>query len=276
MVDRTVKTLLIMLKDAEGLRLPLTALRSATVLIVLPPSEGKAALGDGPALDLPQLSFSSLNASREVVLDSLGALCEGAEAQVVLGLSPGQLGEIGKNQTLRTAPTLKAADLYTGVLYENLGLASLPPEASGRAAESLLIFSGLWGLLRITDRVPPYRLSMGVKLPSLGGLGSYWRRSITPVLDAEPGLVVDLRSSTYAAAWRPGDRAVTVRVLRDGKVVSHMAKATRGAIARSLLEEGADPQTPGELAKILDHLGHSVTLEPPPSGRGSWTLSVKV
>ena len=257
-----------MLKDAEGLRLPLTALRSATVLIVLPPSEGKAPLGDGPALDLPQLSFSSLNASREIVLDSLGALCKGAEAQVVLGLSPGQLGEIGKNQVLRTAPTLKAAELYTGVLYENLGLASLAPEASGRAAESLLIFSGLWGLLRITDRVPPYRLSMGVKLPSLGGLGSYWRRSITPVLDAEPGLVVDLRSSTYAAAWRPGDRAVTVRVLRDGKVVSHMAKATRGAIARSLLEEGADPQTPGELAKILDHLGHSVTLEPPPSGRG--------
>jgi uncharacterized protein len=246
------------------------------VLIVLPPSEGKAALGDGPALDLPQLSFPSLKASRETVLDALDALCRGPEAQAVLGLSPGQLGEIDKNQVLRTAPALKAAELYTGVLYDNLGLASLSHEAVGRATESLLIFSGLWGLLRITDRVPPYRLSMGVKLPPLGGLGTYWRRSIAPVLDAVPGLVVDLRSSTYTAAWRPGGRAVAVRVLRDGKVVSHMAKATRGVVARSLLEGDADPQTPEELTKVLDHLGHSVTLEPPPNERGSWILNVKV
>ena len=246
------------------------------MLIVLPPSEGKAALGDGPALDLPQLSFPSLKASREIVLDALDALCKGPEAQAVLGLSPGQLGEIDKNQVLRTTPALKAAELYTGVLYDNLGLASLSHEAAGRAAESLLIFSGLWGLLRITDRVPPYRLSMSVKLPPLGGLGAYWRRSITPILDAEPGLVVDLRSSTYAAAWRPGVRAVAVRVLRDGKVVSHMAKATRGVIARSLLEGDADPQTPDELTKTLDHLGHSVTLEPPPGGKRSWILNVKV
>jgi cytoplasmic iron level regulating protein YaaA (DUF328/UPF0246 family) len=246
------------------------------VLIVLPPSEGKAALGDGPALDLPKLSFPSLKASREAVLNALDALCKGPEAQTVLGLSPGQLGEIDKNQVLRTAPTLKASDLYTGVLYDNLGLASLSHEAAERAEENLLIFSGLWGLLRITDRVPPYRLSMGVKLSPLGGLGAHWRRSITPVLDAEPGLVVDLRSSTYVAAWRPGGRAVAVRVLRDGKVVSHMAKATRGVIARSLLEGNADPQTPEELAKILDHLGHTVTLEPPPSDRASWTLNVKV
>ncbi|MDP9840909.1 peroxide stress protein YaaA [Streptosporangium lutulentum] len=246
------------------------------MLIVLPPSEGKAALGDGPALDLPRLSFPSLNASREAVLGALDTLCDGPEAHLVLGLSPGQLGEIGKNQALRTAPTLKAADLYTGVLYDNLALASLSPEAAGRAAESLLIFSGLWGLLRITDRVPPYRLSMGVRLPPLGGLGAYWRRSITPVLDAEPGLVVDLRSSTYAAAWRPRGRAVAVRVLRDGKVVSHMAKATRGVIARSLLEADTDPQTPEELVKILDHLGHAVALETSPGTGESWILSVKV
>lgn len=246
------------------------------VLILLPPSEGKAALGDGPALDLPRLSFPALAPSRRRVLDALIALCEGPAAREVLGLSPGQAGEIGKNLLLRTAPTLAAADLYTGVLYDNLHLASLSPEAAARASESLLIFSGLWGLLRIDDRVPPYRLSMGVRLPPLGGLGAFWRRSVTPLLDAEPGLVVDLRSGTYAAAWQPGGRAVAVRVLKEGKVVSHMAKATRGVIARSLLEGDIDPQSPEELTKILDHLGHSVTLCPPPRGRQSWILNVTV
>lgn len=248
------------------------------MLIVLPPSEGKAELGKGPALDLSRLSFPSLNPSRETVLDALVALCQGppAQAQAVLGLSQGLLGEIGKNRDLRPAPTLAASELYTGVLYDNLGLASLSSEAVERAARSLVIFSGLWGLLRITDLVPPYRLSMGVRLPPLGGLGAYWRRSITPILDAEPGLVVDLRSSTYAAAWQPGGRAVAVRVLKDGKVISHMAKATRGVIARSLLEEGADPQTPEELAKVLDSAGHTVTLGAPPASRRSWTLDVTV
>lgn len=247
-----------------------------TVLILLPPSEGKAAQGDGPALDLSRLSFPSLGTSRQLVLDALTALCEGPAAREVLGLSPGQAGEIGRNLLLRTAPTLAAADLYTGVLYDNLHLASLSPEAGARASERLLIFSGLWGLLRVGDRVPPYRLSMGTRLPPLGGLGAFWRRSVTPLLDAEPGLVVDLRSSTYAAAWQPGGRAVAVQVLKEGKVVSHMAKATRGVIARSLLEGGVDPQSPDELAKVLDHLGHSVTLCPPPAGRRSWTLNVTV
>ncbi|WP_433241656.1 peroxide stress protein YaaA [Streptosporangium sp. CA-135522] len=246
------------------------------MLILLPPSEGKAELGEGPALKLSRLGFPSLNASRETVLDALVALCEGPEAQTVLGLSPGQLGEIDKNRNLRAAPTLTAAELYTGVLYDNLGLASLSPEAAERAARSLVIFSGLWGLLRIGDRVPPYRLSMGVRLPPLGGLGAYWRRSVTPVLDAESGLVVDLRSSTYAAAWQPGGRAVAVRVLKDGRVVSHMAKATRGVIARSLLEGDGDPQTPEELVKVLDDLGHAVALGEAPGGRRPWTLDVTV
>ncbi|MFJ2032683.1 YaaA family protein [Streptosporangium sp. NPDC087985] len=246
------------------------------MLILLPPSEGKAGLGNGPALDLSRLSFPSLKAPREAVVNALVALCEGPEAQAVLGLSPGQLGEIGKNRELRAAPTLTAAELYTGVLYDNLGLASLSPAATGRAAESLVIFSGLWGLLRIGDRVPPYRLSMGAKLPPMGGLGAYWRRTVTPALDAQSGLVVDLRSSTYAAAWQPGRRAVAVRVLRDGKVVSHMAKATRGVIARSLLEGDGDPQTPEELVKVLDSLGHAVSLSQTPTGRRPWTLDVMV
>ncbi|GAA3010275.1 peroxide stress protein YaaA [Streptosporangium longisporum] len=247
------------------------------MLILLPPSEGKASHGDGPALELPRLSFPALTPAREDVLEALGALCERDSAAEVLGLSPGTAAEIGRNLHLRTAPTLAAADLYTGVLYDNLGLASLSPEAAGRASESLLIFSGLWGVLRIGDRVPPYRLSMGVRLPPLGGLGAFWRPRITPLLDAEPGLVVDLRSSTYVTAWRPGARAVAVRVLRHGKVVSHMAKATRGVIARSLLEGDVDPQSPQELAKVLDHLGHSVALGAAPAGgRSSWTLDVMV
>ncbi|GGL20161.1 UPF0246 protein [Sphaerisporangium melleum] len=252
------------------------------MLILLPPSEGKAARGNGSPLDLGTLSFPELTSAREKVIDALGALAAGPEeeAMAVLGLSAGQAGELDRDRKLRTARTLPAGRLYTGVLYDNLGLASLDAAARRRARSRLVVFSGLWGALRITDRVPPYRLSMGVRLPPVGGLAAYWRPHLREVLDGGRGLVVDLRSSTYVQAWQPGPRAVTVRVLRESAgrrtVVSHMAKATRGAVARSLLVSGADPRTPHDLAELLTGLGHVAELGAAPAGSGPWTLDIVI
>ncbi|WP_084963810.1 YaaA family protein [Thermoactinospora rubra] len=230
------------------------------MLILLPPSEGKAAQGNGPSLG--ELSFPSLAKPRRRVLNALLKASRRRDALDILGLSPGQRDELAKNLAIGQAPTLPAAELYTGVLYDNLGLATLSPEARARAEREVLIFSGLWGVVRITDRIPPYRLSMGVALPPLGGLAAFWRPALTTVLDPLPGLAVDMRSAAYAAAWRPGGRGVAVRVLKDGRVVSHMAKATRGRIARALLESGQDPATPEELAKVLESLDYAVRLAP--------------
>ncbi|MEU6709842.1 peroxide stress protein YaaA [Nonomuraea sp. NPDC046802] len=244
------------------------------MLMLLPPSEGKASEGDGPPL--AELSFPALAASRKRVVSALIRASKRRDALDVLGLTPGLVGELARNAALREAPTLPAAELYTGVLYDNLGLATLEPEARKRAEESILIFSGLWGVVKITDRIPPYRLSMGVSLPPVGGLAAFWRPRITKALDPIPGLVVDLRSATYAGAWQPGSRAVAVRVFKDGKVVSHMAKATRGEIVRALLRAGADPATPDELAKHLTDLGYAVELTPPPRPTRQWTLDVTI
>jgi cytoplasmic iron level regulating protein YaaA (DUF328/UPF0246 family) len=244
------------------------------VLILLPPSEGKAGEGAGPPLG--ELSFPSLDRARKRVLTALIRASKRRDAVNVLGLSPGLATELAKNLELQTASTLPASDLYTGVLYEKLGLGTLSDDARKRAEESVLIFSGLWGVLRITDHVPPYRLSMAVTLPVLGGLAAFWRPKVSKELERLPGLVVDLRSATYAGAWQPGARSVAVRVFRDGKVVSHMAKATRGEIARTLLETGADPATPGELADLLTGHGYTVELTEPARANRPWTLDVHV
>lgn len=208
------------------------------------------------------------------VMNALVRASKRRDALDVLGLTPGLVSELARNVGLKTAPTLPAAELYTGVLYDNLALATLSSDARRRAEESLVIFSGLWGVVKITDLIPPYRLSMGVNLPPLGGLAAFWRPQVTKQLDRVPGLVVDLRSSTYAGAWQPGDRSVTVRVFRDGKVISHMAKATRGEIARALLSQDTDPTTPEDLTKLLDDLGHTVTLTTPTRPTRPWTLDV--
>lgn len=241
------------------------------MLILLPPSEGKAVHGDGPPVEPGSLSLPGLTEARMRVIDALGAACARPGAATLLGLPAGQAdAAVARNRALRTASTLPAGRLYTGVLYENLDLAGLrsagPPAAA--VIDRLLIFSGLWGALRITDRVPPYRLAMNVALPPLGRLSTFWRPVLTDALRTDGRLVVDMRSAPYAAAWRPGGNTVAVRVFRENiadgtpkrTVISHMAKATRGAVAHDLLAADVSPSTPEELLKAVIDVGYPAEL----------------
>ena len=256
------------------------------MLVLLPPSEGKAASGRGAPLKPESLSLPGLAGARAAVLDELVELCAADEdkAREVLGLSEGLRGEVAKNVDLLTAGARPAGQVYTGVLYDALDLASLDAAAKRRATRSLLVFSGLWGAVRVNDRIPSYRCSMGVKLPGLGALGTHWRAPMADVLPeaAGDGLVLDLRSSAYAAAWKPkgevAGRTASVRVLHapTRKVVSHFNKATKGRIVRSLLTAGAVPQGPAELVEALRDLGYEVEVEAPARAGKAWTLDVLV
>lgn len=262
------------------------------MLVLLPPSEGKAASGRGAPLKPESLSLPGLAEARAAVLEALVELSVADEekARVVLGLSEGLRGEIAKNVELRTAGTRPAGELYTGVLYDALDLASLDTAARRRAGKSLLVFSGLWGAVRVGDRIPPYRCSMGVKLPGLGALGGFWRTPMAEVMPeaAGDGLVLDLRSSAYAAAWKPkgevAERTASVRVLHsqlvDGvekrSVVSHFNKATKGRMVRDLLRSGAAPKGPAELVGVLRDLGYVVEVEAPARAGRAWELDVVV
>jgi cytoplasmic iron level regulating protein YaaA (DUF328/UPF0246 family) len=244
------------------------------VLILLPPSEGKTAPRRGAALDLPGLSLPVLNPAREAVIEALVALssADQATAMEVLGVPKTQPELVSLNASLRSAPTARADAIYTGVLYDALDAASLPTAAKRRAAARVMVTSSVFGLVGMGDRIPAYRLSGDTTLPGLGGVQAHWRRHLGPgVLEAlGSGLLVDLRSGTYAAFWRPddvADRTATVRVLHEvggvRKVVSHFNKATKGRIVRALLESGATPKTPAALAETLRDLGWAVELGSP-------------
>jgi cytoplasmic iron level regulating protein YaaA (DUF328/UPF0246 family) len=248
------------------------------VLILLPPSEGKTAASRGKSLELAGLSFPELTGARTQVLEALVELSGTPDAASVLGVPATQPELLERNQQLLTAPTARADRVYSGVLYDALGLADLSPAAKRRASSRLAITSALFGLVRPGDRIPAYRLSGDAKLPGLPHLGhvaGLWRAHLGPVItDAVGrGLLVDLRSTSYAAFWRPeGLRTATVRVLHEvaGKrqVVSHFNKATKGRLVRALLEDGADPRTPQALAAAWERLGWTVELDTDPSGAG--------
>lgn len=248
------------------------------MLILLPPSEGKAAPRRGARL-APDRWTAPLDVQRLQVLDALVRLCQGdpEHAAKVLGLGPSQADEVRRNADLLHAPTARADRVYTGVLYEALDLTGLTPAARRRATRWLAITSSLFGLVRLDEPIPAYRLSGAVTLPGVGGVAGHWRRHLDPVVREAlgNGLLVDLRSSTYAAFWRPApdlaSRMAGLRVLHEvggtRQVASHFNKATKGRLVRALLEDGTSPRTPAALADHLGTLGWKVeTGEPTARG----------
>lgn len=218
-----------------------------------------------------------LTGTRERIIDALIALSERPDAATVLGLGGTQTDLVALNARLLTAPTARADAVYTGVLYDALGFDTLSSAAKRRATSRVAITSSVFGLVRPGDRIPAYRLSGDVSLPGLGPVAGLWREALGEAVEEAvgPGLLMDLRSTMYAAFWRPPAtspiRVATVRVLHEHngtrKVVSHFNKATKGRIVRDLLEHGANPRTPQALANALGDLGWHVEIgEPTPRG----------
>ena len=219
------------------------------MLVLLPPSEGKTAPRRGKPADLAALAFADvLTSPRKRVLDAYDPAL------------------------LDSAPSARASAVYTGVLYQRLGLPSLPAASRRR----VLIFSALWGVVRPDDRIPAYKLPAGTNLPALdSGLAALWRPLLGDALP-DAGLVLDLRSGSYSSFWTPRSaKVVSVRAFTaDGKVISHMVKATRGDVARIVLSQPAAsrPKRPADVAELVAATGRDVTLSEVRGG--GWTLDV--
>ena len=243
------------------------------MLILLPPSESKTGRTRGRAVAHERLSFPELSPTRQAVAEALADVSAGPDAAQALGVSANLTEEIARNLALHTAPALAASQVYSGVLYDALSHATLDPAAKRRANRWIVVVSALYGAVRPTDAIAPYRLSMSVNLPGVGPLATAWKPALAGVLPeaAGRGLVVDCRSSTYAAAWAPqGDLArrwVQVRV----PGATHMAKHTRGLVTRRLCELGADPRRPEALPGLLEDR-FVVRLNAPETTGRAWVL----
>lgn len=147
-------------------------------------------------------------------------------------------------------PGRPAALAFQGDVYQGLDAASLPPEVLEYSQDHLRILSGLYGLLRPLDRIQPYRLEMGSKLDNERGknLYEFWGGRLAEALDQSLGehahpVLVNLASNEYfKAVPRKVRRARVVTPVfqetKDGvpKVISFVAKRSRGAMARWILE----------------------------------------
>jgi uncharacterized protein len=219
------------------------------LLLLLPPSEGKAPGGRAPGR--PDSCAADLEGPRARVLAELDRVLASRRPSVqtrVLGVRGDLLDRaVAATDALvaGAAPVLPAWRRYTGVVWAGLDPVTLTPGARRR----ILVPSGLYGVTTAADPVADYRLKLLVRLGRLGRLSTFWRPTVTAAVASRTAgrVVVDLLPAEHAHALDLGALARTCRVVRvrfvaaDGtRAVGHEAKSAKGRLARTLLDEGLD------------------------------------
>ena len=149
---------------------------------------------------------------------------------------------------------LQAAYAFNGDVYLGLRARELEPDALAWANDRLRILSGLYGLLRPTDAIQPYRLEMGSQVRTARGksLYAFWGPRIARALNeaaeghANPTLVNLASQEYFGAVSRAALRIPLItchfREEKDGamRTLSFYAKRARGMMARYAIDHRID------------------------------------
>jgi cytoplasmic iron level regulating protein YaaA (DUF328/UPF0246 family) len=113
----------------------------------------------------------------------------------------------------------------------------------------MIIFSNLFGSILAKYPIPNYKLKQGEKLDSFT-IEKFYKEHFSDSLDVllENEFTIDLRAGFYLKFYTPKINHITMKFLKNGKVVSHWAKAYRGAIAKELAH--FQPENEQEFQKI--------------------------
>ena len=145
--------------------------------------------------------------------------------------------------------TMPAIERYTGVAYDYLNYPTLEQKEQKFINESLIIFSNLLGAIKAGENIPNYKLKQGEKLGDFT-IEKFYKNETSAILDnyLKDELIIDLRAGFYDKFYLPNKPYITMKFIKNGKVVSHWAKAYRGKVVRELAKY--QPNCVEEFSKI--------------------------
>jgi cytoplasmic iron level regulating protein YaaA (DUF328/UPF0246 family) len=137
-----------------------------------------------------------------------------------------------------------AAWAYRGETFAGLSIEKLDKTSLAFAQKKLFIISGLYGLLRPTDVIMPYRLEMSTKLKGPWGetLYEFWGDMLAKEIEKQkPEFILNCASDEYFSAvkkYLPKNLpVVTPTFLHNGMKKMAFSKYSRGLMARWAIEE---------------------------------------
>ncbi|HEX5624116.1 MAG TPA: YaaA family protein [Sulfuricurvum sp.] len=205
------------------------------MVILFSPSEGKRKGGDGPSLVPSSFLFPERFTQRMAVLEQYQTIIQKGnitELSDLFGIKDEK--EFQRyTHSLDTAATMKAIERYDGVAYDYLQYHQLEKQAQEYIDRNVIIFSNLFGPIRAADMIPDYKLKQGSSIGTFAP-EKFYKKHFSDVLDQMIGKqdVLDLRAGFYDKFYTCVHPPTTLKFLKEGKVVSHWAKAYRGIVLR--------------------------------------------
>ncbi len=203
--------------------------------ILLAPSETKIK-GGTQNFDLNTLLFSQLTPIRKEILHKYTNILQKNDLSTLskmFGLK--KEADINyHNRDIIHELTLKAIERYTGVAFDYLKYQELNKDAKNYIDKNVILCSNLFGFLRADDMIPEYRLKQGEAIGELKPEKLYKEQSYLLEEYLKDEDILDLRAVFYDKFYKPTKNYTTLKFIKDGKVVSHWAKAYRGIVLREI------------------------------------------
>lgn len=204
--------------------------------ILLAPSETKVVGGEG--LFKPStLFFTALHPKQtELIAHYNNTVLNASDETLSKMFGIKKLPEIAHyRHDITTQPTMRAIERYSGVAFDYLDYPSLDKESQEHLNEHLIVFSNLFGILKADDLIPEYKLKQGEAIEEIK-TDKFYKETITQILDAYLANedILDIRAGYYDKFYKPKTPYTTLKFIKNGKVVSHWAKAYRGKVLREI------------------------------------------
>ncbi len=210
--------------------------------ILLAPSETKRCGGEA-AFRLDNLLFPELLPYRTKLLHSYMNILQKGDIQVLSNMF-GLKKETDIRSHIRDIihePAMKAVERYTGVAFDHLDYNTLDTKAQTYIDSHVILNSNLFGFLRADDLIPEYRLKQGAPVGEIK-VEKFYHEHGAPLMEEylKSEEILDLRAGFYDKFYKPAKPYTALKFVKNGKVVSHWAKAYRGIVLREIAKAGIE------------------------------------
>ncbi|MCW8838104.1 MAG: YaaA family protein [Thiovulaceae bacterium] len=200
--------------------------------ILFSPSEGKKSGGD----EKPQNLLGASNA-RDEILKTYNEIVNSKDEDALKNLFGFKKFSDCKPYIVDifNSPLMDAIERYQGVAYDYLKYQELNDNAKNYIKQNTIIFSNLYGPIYAGDKIANYKVKQGNNIGDIVPDKFYKDRfsyQLDLLLTSDD--ILDLRAGYYDKFYKPNKEYTTLKFLKEGKVVSHWAKAYRGLVLKAI------------------------------------------
>lgn len=206
--------------------------------ILFSPSEGKQSGGDAQTRQL----FGATSA-RDEILNTYNAIVLSQNEEKIkelFGIKKFSDCEPYINDLFHS-PLMPAIKRYQGVAYDYLKYNTLDDDAKEYLQTNCIIFSNLYGPILGGDGIANYKVKQGNNIGTIAP-DKFYKERFSYQLDLylNQDEILDLRAGYYDKFYKITKPYTTLKFLKNGKTVSHWAKAYRGIVLRAIAQHHID------------------------------------